>query len=99
MGHSHRWDVDIGWNENVQANKRFGSFVPDPELFDATFFGIPQPEAQAMDSQQRLLLQTSYEALQNATPREFTGTIAFPSHVTLNAPRRMVLHPDKGARS
>jgi hypothetical protein len=78
LGDLCRWDVDIGWNENVQANKRFGSFVPDPELFDAAFFGIPQPEAQAMDSQQRLLLQTSYEALQNAAPREFTGTITCP---------------------
>ncbi len=73
---AHRWDVDVGWSETVQANKRFGSFVPDPELFDAAFFGIPQPEAQAMDSQQRLLLQTSYEALQNAHPREFTGADA-----------------------
>lgn len=68
-----RWDVDIGWNERVQPNKRFGSFVPDPDLFDAAFFAIPQPEAQAMDAQQRLLLATSYEALQGSIPRDYTG--------------------------
>ena len=69
-----RWDVDIGWNERVQPNKRFGAFVPGVELFDAGFFSVPQPEAQAMDAQQRLLLETSYEALQSAPSRTFTGT-------------------------
>ena len=69
----YRWDVDVGWNETVQPNKRFGSFVPDAELFDATFFGVPQPEAQAMDSQQRLLLETSYEALQGSAARDLAG--------------------------
>ncbi len=76
-----RWDIDVGWNERLQANKRFGSFVTDPELFDAAFFSIPQPEAQAMDAQQRLLLETCYEALQAATPRNLSST-AFASLVT-----------------
>ena len=68
-----RWDVDLGWNERLQPNRRFGSFVPDPEMFDAAFFSIPQPEAQAMDAQQRLLLSTSYEALQCSTQRDLSG--------------------------
>lgn len=43
------------------------------ELFDSAFFSVAQPEAEAMDAQQRLLLETSYEALQFSTPRTFTG--------------------------
>ena len=62
----------------MQPNKRFGSFVPDAELFDANFFGVPQPEAQAMDSQQRLLLETSHEALQGSIARDLAGDISQP---------------------
>ena len=64
----------MGWNETSQPNKRFGSFLQNPELFDADFFAVPQPEAHAMDAQQRLLLETCYEAMQAATPRTFSGT-------------------------
>lgn len=70
-----RWDKDVGWNERLQPNKRFGSFVPDPENFDAAFFSIPHPEAQAMDAQQRLLLETSYEAMQHASTRDLSSKI------------------------
>ena len=70
---SCRWGVDVGWNERLQPNKRFGSFIPNPELFDASFFSIPQPEAQAMDAQQRLLLETSFEALHSSSPRTLSS--------------------------
>ncbi len=36
-----------------------------PELFDAEFFGIPPREADLMDPQHRLLLQTAWEALES----------------------------------
>jgi acyl transferase domain-containing protein len=65
--------VDIGWSETYAPNKRFGSFVDGVELFDNVFFSIAQPEATAMDAQQRILLEASYEALQFAAPRSFTG--------------------------
>jgi acyl transferase domain-containing protein len=68
-----RWDVDIGWDETLQPNKRFGSFVQDAELFDAAFFGVAIPEAAAMDAQQRLLLQASHTAMQGCLPRHLTG--------------------------
>ena len=68
-----RWEADIGWNEAYAPNKRFGSFVDDVELFDSAFFSIAQPEAEAMDAQQRLLLESSYEAMRSSTPRTFAG--------------------------
>ena len=68
-----RWDVDIGWDETLQPNKRFGSFVEDAELFDAAFFGVAVPEAAAMDAQQRLLLQASHTAMQGCLSRQLTG--------------------------
>ncbi len=55
-------------------NKRFGSFVDDVELFDHAFFNTAQPEAEAMDAQQRLLLEAAFEALQCSPPQTFSGT-------------------------
>ncbi|KAK0120184.1 polyketide synthase [Cadophora gregata] len=38
----------------------------DPRLFDASFFGISPVEAASMDPQQRLVLETAYEAFESA---------------------------------
>ncbi|EEB95038.1 hypothetical protein MPER_06054, partial [Moniliophthora perniciosa FA553] len=43
-----------------------GNFMADPSFFDAKFFRISPREAKSMDPQQRILLQTAYEALENA---------------------------------
>ncbi|MFV8754836.1 type I polyketide synthase [Nannocystaceae bacterium ST9] len=45
---------------------REGGFLDHPELFDAAFFGISPREAETMDSQQRLLLEVSWEAIERA---------------------------------
>jgi acyl transferase domain-containing protein len=37
----------------------------DPGLFDAPFFSITASEAAAMDPQQRMMLETSYLALES----------------------------------
>ncbi|MFD4358156.1 SDR family NAD(P)-dependent oxidoreductase, partial [Nocardia sp. NPDC058518] len=45
---------------------RRGAFMSDVEYFDHSFFGISPAEAKMMDPQQRLMLEVSFDALQNA---------------------------------
>ncbi|MEV8444153.1 type I polyketide synthase, partial [Actinosynnema sp. NPDC051121] len=45
---------------------REGAFLDDASAFDADFFGISPREAAAMDPQQRVLLEVSWEALERA---------------------------------
>ncbi len=45
---------------------RVGGFVYDAPKFDAGFFGISPREALAMDPQQRMLLEVSWEAVERA---------------------------------
>ena len=59
----NRWDADIGWHEWSSLNKRFGSFLEKPEHFDAAFFKVSDVEANAMDAQQRLVLEGSWNVL------------------------------------
>ncbi|WP_272933128.1 type I polyketide synthase [Actinacidiphila reveromycinica] len=55
---------------------RGGGFVHEAPDFDAAFFGISPREALAMDPQQRVLLEVSWEALERAgfDPRALRGT-------------------------
>jgi acyl transferase domain-containing protein/acyl carrier protein/SAM-dependent methyltransferase len=75
-----RWDVDAWYDPNPDApgkiNCRHGGFVRGCEGFDAAFFEVTPREAKSLDPQQRMLLEVSWEALENAglVPSEHTGT-------------------------
>ncbi len=81
-----------------------GGFLYDAADFDAAFFGIGPREAQAMDPQQRVLLEVVWEAIESAgvNPLSLRGsqTAVFAGVATQDhAPRLMgsVLPDDLGA--
>ena len=45
---------------------RFGAYLDDLEMFDAAFFRISPVEAQLLDPQQRMMLETCWRALEDA---------------------------------
>ncbi len=70
---SRRWDAEAFYaplpGTPGKANTRWGGFVSHIDEFDAAFFGIAPKEAIGMDPQQRMLLEVSWEALENAGER------------------------------
>ncbi|MGW4490365.1 SDR family NAD(P)-dependent oxidoreductase, partial [Amycolatopsis sp. NPDC004368] len=70
---------DRGWDLNALAAASAtssGGFIEDPATFDAAFFEVSPREALSMDPQHRLLLESSWEALEDAgiTPGTLRGS-------------------------
>ena len=66
---SSRWGEELYDPKPGRPGKlatRWGGFLEDVELFDAGFFGISSREASRLDPQQRIILETAYEALEHA---------------------------------
>ena len=50
----------------AQMEAPWGGFIPDPDKFDPLFFDISPREAELMDPQQRLFLQTVWHTIEDA---------------------------------
>ncbi|WP_051407417.1 type I polyketide synthase [Nocardia sp. CNY236] len=64
------WDIDRLYDPRGErpgtTYSRIGGFLLDAACFDAAFFGVSPREALAMDPQQRVLLETCWEAIEHA---------------------------------
>ena len=73
-----RWDVDKYYSRTPTPGKMYtreGGFLPSIADFDADFFGISPQEACWIDPQHRLLMEVSWEALEDAgiAPHQVAG--------------------------
>ena len=79
---SDRWDNERFYDAKLgrpgTTNSRWGGFISDIDRFDPLFFGVSPLEASSMDPQQRLVMMTAWEALENAAiaPSSLSGSSA-----------------------
>lgn len=76
-----RWDVDEYYDPEPGVPGRsickWGAFMENIGDFDPEFFGITEKEATAMDPQHRMVLETSWEAMEHAglTPQKLANSL------------------------
>ena len=61
-----RWGQIFGDRPVQSEGCRFGAFVDDIDRFDDAFFRISPVEAELLDPQQRMMLEVSWQALEDA---------------------------------
>ncbi len=75
-----RWDIERYFSDDISipgtTNSRWMGVLEDCDAFDPLFFNISPTEAEIMDPQQRLMLQSCWHAIENAAidPRSLSGS-------------------------
>ncbi|MBP2633937.1 MAG: Mycocerosate synthase, 6-deoxyerythronolide-B synthase, partial [Firmicutes bacterium] len=73
-----RWNWEDFWGdyktEINKSNSKWGGFIEDVDAFDASFFSLSPREVEALDPQQRIMLELSWSCLEDAGVR--------PSHIS-----------------
>ncbi|MBU3750134.1 MAG: type I polyketide synthase, partial [Mycobacterium sp.] len=76
-----RWDAEEFYDPERgvpgRTVSRWGAFIDDVGAFDAAFFGLDDAKATAIDPQHRLLMETSWEAIERAgiNPATLRGSL------------------------
>lgn len=70
-----RWSMETVGSETNPVYAKWGGFINDFDRFDPLFFGISPRDAERMDPQERLFLQTAWHTLEDAgyTPESLSG--------------------------
>lgn len=67
---AERWDharyFDPARNQPGKTYSKWGGFLSDVDKFDALFFNISPREAEMIDPQERIFLETAWEAIEDA---------------------------------
>jgi polyketide synthase PksM len=75
-----RWNWEDGFGDPLKEvnkyNTKWGGFMREVDKFDPRFFAISPREAQMMDPQQRIFLQTAWKAIEDAGEKasDLSGT-------------------------
>ncbi|MDQ3287344.1 MAG: polyketide synthase [Pseudomonadota bacterium] len=75
-----RWDAERLFSEDISVpgtlNSRWMGVLEDCDAFDPLFFNISPTEAESMDPQQRLMLQSCWHTIEDAAvdPRSLSGS-------------------------
>ncbi|WP_028981301.1 polyketide synthase [Sporocytophaga myxococcoides] len=75
-----RWDIDNYYQKGEakpgKTNSKWTGALEEYDLFDPLFFNISPTEAESMDPQQRVFLQTCWHTIENAgyNPQKLSGS-------------------------
>lgn len=72
--------LESGISSDLIKNPNYvkaGAILSDVEMFDASFFGFSSKEAELIDPQQRLFLESAWEVIESAgyDPEKYSGSI------------------------